>query len=83
MPNQPIKNVNILTITLNMKCLVLFTELEVIPDSYNVLPKILPSPAMVMCLDEGVKGLKTKYVCAEYALSTSIKYNLNIKLIKM
>lgn len=45
---------------MNMKCLVLFTELVVIPDSYNVLQTLPPSPAMVMCLNEGVKGLKTK-----------------------
>lgn len=59
---------------MNMKYLVLFTELEVIPDSYNILPKILSSPPMVMCLDEGVKGIKTKYVhvCVENVLSISI-----------
>jgi len=64
----------------------LFTELEVSSDNYNVLPTILPSPPGhgYMCMDEGVKGFKTKYVhvCAEYVLSISIKYNLNIKLIK-
>jgi hypothetical protein len=67
---------------MNMKCLVLFTELVVIPDSYKVLQTIPPSPAMVMCLNEGVKGLKTKYVCVENVLSISIKYNPNIRLIK-